>query len=297
MANLNLEKLQTENINRNSENLDTMSVKEIITLMNEEDKSVISAINQALPQIEELIKACIQTLNNGGRIIYTGAGTSGRLGILDAAECLPTFSTTDEIIAIIAGGDKALVKAVEGAEDSKELAKEGLIALNLNSRDIVITLAASGRTPYSIGSLEYARSIGCKTGSISCNKNSVLSTYADYSIEVDAGPEVLTGSTRLKSGTSQKIILNMISTTTMIGMGKVYKNLMVDMTPTNEKLIERAKRIVMQATECEYSLAQKTLEETDYRIKEAIVMILTGVSKEDAIIKLIDSRGFVSKCL
>ncbi|KKJ71124.1 N-acetylmuramic acid-6-phosphate etherase, partial [Enterococcus faecium MRSN 4777] len=194
--------------------------------------------------------------------IYMGAGTSGRLGVLDAAECVPTFGVEPEmVIGLIAGGEEAMTVAVEGAEDSYELGQEDLIKLNLTKNDIVIGIAASGRTPYVIGGLDYAKSIGAVTGTISCNKQAEISKHADFPIEVDAGPEFLTGSTRLKSGTAQKLILNMISTISMIGIGKVFNNLMVDVKPTNEKLIERSKRIIMQATEADYETAEKYFEE------------------------------------
>jgi N-acetylmuramic acid 6-phosphate etherase len=226
-----------------------------------------------------------------------GAGTSGRLGILDAVECVPTFSTDEEVIGIIAGGEKAFVRAVEGAEDSEELAAEELEKINLREKDVVIAITASGRTPYAIGAIKHAKRIGAKAIGISCNKNSIMSAYADETIEVDAGPEILTGSTRLKAGTCQKIILNMISTTSMVGIGKVYGNLMVDMKATNLKLIERAKIIVMESTGCDLSTAENTLALTEYSIKEAIVMILTGVSREEAQRRISESGGFVRKCI
>ncbi len=297
MDRLNIVYLNTEQRNPKTRALDSMSTMELLQVMNEEDRKVIATIHDALPQIERCIEFVIEALRKGGKLIYLGAGTSGRLGILDAVECVPTFSTTDEVIGIIAGGEKAFVKAVEGAEDSEELAAEDLKKINLNEKDIVIAIAASGRTPYAIGGLKYARQIGARGIGLSCNKNSLLSNYAEVAIEVDAGPEILTGSTRLKAGTCQKIILNMISTASMVGVGKVYGNLMVDMKATNQKLVERAKRIVMESTGCDLNTAQQTLELTDYTIKEAIVMILAGVSRGEAKRRISENEGFIKRCI
>jgi N-acetylmuramic acid 6-phosphate etherase len=274
-----------------------LSTKELLKIMNDEDRKVIDTINEALPQIEKCIKLVIHALNNSGRLIYMGAGTSGRLGILDAVECVPTFSTTDEVIGIIAGGERAFVKAVEGAEDSEELAASDLEAVNAGENDVVVAIAASGRTPYTIGALKHARKKGAKCVSITCNIGSRLSEFADVAIEVDAGPEVLTGSTRLKAGTCQKIILNMISTASMVGIGKVYGNLMVDMKATNQKLVERAKRIVMKSTGCDIETAVEALEKTDYNSKLAIVMVAAGITKEEAAKRLAENDGFVRKCI
>ena len=273
MDKVKIDHLKTESRNQKTLNLDTMSTMELIRIMNEEDQRVIDTIKESLPQIEKGIQLVIHALNQNGRLIYIGAGTSGRLGILDAVECVPTFSTTDEVIGIIAGGNKAFVKAVEGAEDSEELAGKDLDEMNISENDVVVAIAASGRTPYAIGALKHAKKFKAKCISITCNKDSKLAKYADVAIEVDAGPEVLTGSTRLKAGTCQKIILNMISTASMVGIGKVYGNLMVDMKTTNLKLVERAKRIVMESTQCNNYTATKTLELTDFSIKLAIVMI------------------------
>lgn len=297
MNDVKIDSLKTESRNPRTLNLDTMSTMELLRIMNEEDQKVIDTIKEALPQIERSIQLVISALNKKGRLIYMGAGTSGRLGILDAVECIPTFSTTDEVIGIIAGGEKAFVKAVEGAEDSEELAAGDLDAVNLGENDVVVGIAASGRTPYAIGALKHAKKFNAKCIGISCNKDSVLAKYADVAIEVDAGPEILTGSTRLKAGSCQKIILNMISTASMVGIGKVYGNLMVDMKPTNLKLIERAKRIVMESTGCDIETAAKMLAITDFSIKEAIVMILTGVSKEEAKRRIIENEGFIRKCI
>lgn len=297
MDKVKIDHLKTESRNPKTLNLDTMSTMDILRIMNEEDEKVIETIREALPQIEKTVELVISALNNNGRLIYMGAGTSGRLGILDAVECVPTFSTTDEVIGIIAGGNNAFVKAVEGAEDSEELAAKDLDEININEKDVVVAIAASGRTPYAIGALKHAKSFNAKCISLTCNKASQLGKYADVAIEVDAGPEVLTGSTRLKAGTCQKIILNMISTASMVGIGKVYGNLMVDMKATNLKLIERAKRIVMESTECDLETAAKTLEMTDYSSKTAIVMILAGLTKEEAERKISENHGFIRKCI
>ncbi|MGX6961754.1 N-acetylmuramic acid 6-phosphate etherase [Vagococcus xieshaowenii] len=291
---MNLENLTTERRNQKTTGLDEMSIRDILTIMNEEDAKVPAAINESLDQIEAVIEKIVESFAKGGRLIYIGAGTSGRLGILDAAECVPTFGTEPEMVqGLIAGGMKAMTVAVEGAEDSESLAKEDLAAINLTDKDIVVGIAASGRTPYVVGGLEYAKEVGATRASISCNKQAVISQYAAYPIEVEVGPEILTGSTRLKSGTAQKLILNMLSTVSMIGIGKVYKNLMVDVRPTNEKLVERAKRIIMEATECDYALAEKTFTESGEDVKLAIVMILTNSDKETAASKLVASNGFV----
>lgn len=297
MDKIKIDNLKTESRNPKTLNLDTMSTVELLRIMNEEDQKIIDTIKDALPQIEKGIQLVIRALNQKGRLIYMGAGTSGRLGILDAVECAPTFSTTDEVIGIIAGGDKAFVKAVEGAEDSEELAVKDLENARISENDVVVAIAASGRTPYAISALEHAKKMNAKCISITCNKDSLLSKYADVAIEVDAGPEILTGSTRLKAGTCQKIILNMISTASMVGIGKVYGNLMVDMKATNLKLVQRAKRIVMESTGCDIDTAAKTLELADYNSKVAIVMILTDITKEEASRQIAENHGFIRKCM
>ncbi|MBQ6559818.1 MAG: N-acetylmuramic acid 6-phosphate etherase [Erysipelotrichaceae bacterium] len=290
------DKLQTEQRNDKTMNLDLMSVEEIVALMNEEDLNVYETIKEARPAITELIDATITAYNNGGRIIYLGAGTSGRLGLMDAVEVVPTYNS-DRFVGLIAGGDMAFVKAVEGAEDSKDLAVSDLKNIGLCDKDLVIGIAASGRTPYVIGGLEYARSIGCVTGCICCNKDTAIGKVSDHKVEVDAGPEILTGSTRLKSGTCQKIILNMVSTVTMIKVGKVYGNLMVDVRATNEKLVERCHRVVMEATGCTYETAADALKQTGNSCKTAIVMILLGLDKEEAIKRLEEASGNIRKAI
>lgn len=289
--------LKTESRNPRTLDLDLMSVGELLAVMNEEDKTVIEAVKQVLPQVQETVEAVIQALNRGGRLIYAGAGTSGRLGILDAVECLPTFSTTYEVMGIIAGGEKAFVRAQEGAEDSMEEGRRDLEQLHVDDRDVVVALSASGRTPYCIGALECARKAGACCVALSCNRPAELSEYSDIAIEVETGPEILTGSTRLKAGTAEKMILNMISTASMVGIGKVYGNLMVDMKATNLKLEERARRIVSMACGCTQEQASAALSQAEGGIKAAIVMIQADITAEEAKERLKTHRGFVRKCL
>ncbi|MEE6452501.1 N-acetylmuramic acid 6-phosphate etherase [Gottfriedia acidiceleris] len=291
-----LENLTTEIRNNRTSNLDQLSVDEFLNIMNEEDQKVALAVREQIPMISNVVQLVVEAFQNGGRLIYTGAGTSGRLGLLDAVECPPTFGTNpSEVIGLIAGGERAFIKAVEGAEDSEELGKEDLLRISLTKNDIVIGIAASGRTPYVIGALKYANEIGAKTVAVACNKGSKIGEVAFQKIEVDNGPEVLTGSTRLKAGTSQKLICNMISTASMIGIGKVYKNLMVDLQLTNSKLVDRAKRIIVEATGCDYETASNYLLKANNQTKVAIVMILTGMNYDEAMISLKKASGFISK--
>lgn len=277
-----LEKLETERSNAKTNNLDIMTVKEIISAMNEEDQTVALAVQKVLPQIEEAIHIVHKGLSNNGRLLYIGAGTSGRIGLLDAVECPPTFSTSPKMVqAVLAGGFGAVMVAVEGAEDDQELGKNDLKQQHLTTNDVVVGIAASGRTPYVIGALAYAQSVGAKTISLSSNLQSAISLYADVAIEVETGPEVLTGSTRLKAATAHKMVVNMISTASMIQIGKVYKNLMVDVHASNFKLKERAKMIVCEATNSTYEAAEQVLVETGFNVKQAIVMILTGSTAEE----------------
>lgn len=290
-----LDKLTTETRNERTMHLDRMDTSELLAVMNEEDAKVAEAVRQQIPQIAEAVRAITDALRSGGRLIYMGAGTSGRIGLLDAVECPPTFGTSpDQVIGLIAGGSNAFIKAVEGAEDRQELGAQDLQRLQLTSSDAVVGLAASGRTPYVIGGLAYAKEAGAVTISVSCNKEALISSIADIAIEVENGPEVLTGSTRLKAGTSQKLVCNMLSTASMIGLGKVYGNLMVDVQPSNEKLVERAKRIVMEATGCNFTTAEQTLELAEHKAKPAILMILTGCSYAEATEKLKRTEGFIS---
>ncbi|PFD88850.1 N-acetylmuramic acid 6-phosphate etherase [Bacillus anthracis] len=293
-----LENLSTEHRNEKTMNLDEMSIKEVLQSMNEEDRTVALAVEKEIEQIEKVVQTVIQSFEEEGRLIYIGAGTSGRLGILDAVECPPTFGTDDKMVqGFIAGGLKAFTKAVEGAEDREELAEEDLKSIGLNEKDTVIGIAASGRTPYVIGGLKYADSVGASTASISCNKNAEISKYAKLNVEVETGAEILTGSTRLKAGTAQKLVLNMISTASMIGVGKVYKNLMVDVQSTNEKLVERSKRIIVEATGASYEVAAEHYEKAEHNVKAAIVMVLLQCEYGEALEKLKEAKGFVKKAL
>ncbi|OIN65976.1 N-acetylmuramic acid 6-phosphate etherase [Exiguobacterium sp. KRL4] len=293
-----LEKLATERRNEKTMRLDDMSVEDMLTVMNAEDQTVAAVIQQEIPVIKQVIDRVIQSFQAGGRLIYIGAGTSGRLGVLDAAECVPTFGVSpDMVVGLIAGGERALIKAVEGAEDSKTLAVEDLRALQLTANDTVIGIAASGRTPYVIGGLDYAREVGATTAALSCNKQAAISEHADFRIEVETGPEVLTGSTRLKAGTAQKLVLNMISTAAMIGVGKVYQNLMVDVQSTNEKLEIRAKRMIVEATGVDLETAARYFTSANGHVKTAIVMILADVSYTEAVERLQRAHGFVRDAL
>ncbi|BFH11471.1 N-acetylmuramic acid 6-phosphate etherase [Paenibacillus dendritiformis] len=293
-----LEHLTTEARNERTMNLDELSIEEFLRIMNEEDAKVAHAVREEIPQIAQAVAKIADSLRQNGRLIYMGAGTSGRIGLLDAVECPPTFGTLPEqVVGLIAGGEKAFIKAVEGAEDSRELGIEDLKNIHLTEKDTLVGIAASGRTPYVIAGLEYANQIGANTVAIACNKNSEVGKAAQIAIEIMNGPEVLTGSTRLKSGTSQKLVCNMLSTAAMIQVGKVYGNLMVDVQLTNEKLVERAKRIVMEATSCDYETAEKYLELADNKPKAAIVMILTGLTYEETLQKLEQARGFIRQAI
>ncbi|MDD5972146.1 N-acetylmuramic acid 6-phosphate etherase [Bullifex sp.] len=295
---IDLSHMTTETRNKTTMGLSKMTSLEIISEMNREDSNVPKAIHEVLPVIAEVVDWCVASLKQGGRIIYMGAGTSGRLGVLDAAECPPTFGVSpDMVVGLIAGGEKAFIKAIEGAEDSVELGKMDLIEHNLTKKDVVIGIAASGRTPYVIGGLEYANSIGCNTASISCNLSSEIGKIAKKKIEVLVGPEVLTGSTRLKAGTAQKLILNMISTASMVGIGKCYENLMVDVMQTNEKLKVRAQNILMEVTGIDREMAKKVLEAADGHVKTAIVMVLTNSNKTEAVSLLNKAEGHISRVL
>ena len=295
---LNLKGMSTETRNQNSMNLDIMTPLEVVTVMNNEDAKVAEAIKPMLPNIAQCVTWAIQSIEAGGRIIYMGAGTSGRLGVLDAVECPPTFGVAPEVVVgLIAGGEKAFVKAVEGAEDSRELGHDDLVNIGLEKRDIVIGIAASGRTPYVLGGLAYAQEIGCHTVAISCNPGSAIGQAAELAIEVVPGPEVLTGSTRLKSGTSQKLILNMISTATMVGCGKAYQNLMGDVMQTNEKLVVRAQNIGMEATGCDRETAREKIEIASGSAKTAITMILADCGLEDAKERLTKAKGHVREAI
>ena len=278
-----LSTLITEQRNPNSMHVDSLSALEIVQLMNEEDKQVPLAIEKCLPQIAQAVECIVAAFQQGGRLVYIGAGTSGRLGVLDASECPPTFGVSPEMVkGIIAGGEHALRHPIEGAEDSKAQAVVDLQTIHFSSKDVLVGIAASGRTPYVIGALEYAKSLGSVTVSIASNPNSAMANIVDIAIDTVVGPEVLTGSSRLKSGTAQKLVLNMLTTASMILMGKCYQNLMVDVQASNEKLKARAIRIVMQATDCDKALAEETLKQADQNAKLAIMMILSGLDRAQA---------------
>ena len=278
-----LSTLITEQRNPNSMHVDSLSALEIVQLMNEEDKQVPLAIEKCLPQIAQAVECVVAAFQQGGRLVYIGAGTSGRLGVLDASECPPTFGVSPEMVkGIIAGGERALRHPIEGAEDSKAQAVVDLQTIHFSSKDVLVGIAASGRTPYVIGALEYAKSLGSVTASIASNPNSAMANIVDIAIDTVVGPEVLTGSSRLKSGTAQKLVLNMLTTASMILMGKCYQNLMVDVQASNEKLKARAIRIVMQATDCDKALAEETLKQADQNAKLAIMMILSGLDRAQA---------------
>ena len=290
--------MTTEMRNPDTMELDAMSPLEIITAMNREDKTIPDAVGEHLAEIAGVVEWGIRSLQQKGRIFYMGAGTSGRLGVLDASECPPTFGVSpDTVIGLIAGGEQAFTRAVEGAEDSKEAGRKDLEAHGLTEKDLVIGLAASGRTPYVLGGLEYARSIGCHTASVSCNPGSPLSHAAEAGIEIVVGPEILTGSTRLKAGTAQKMVLNMISTAVMAGVGKVYQNLMVDVVQTNEKLRKRALHIVTEATGAEEEAASSALHMAGGNCKTAITMLLADCSPEEARKRLEDAQGHVREAI
>lgn len=290
--------LTTEEYNPKSTTLDEMSINKILTTMNEEDQTIATAVQKVIPHIEETVSKVVNAFKNGGRLIYIGAGTSGRIGVLDAVECPPTFSTSPELVqAVLAGGEGAMFHAVEGAEDDELLGASDLQKLDITNKDVIIGIAASGRTPYVKGALIYANSCGATTVSLVSNEQSMISNYADINIEVVTGPEILTGSTRLRAATAHKIILNMISTTAMIKTGKVYKNFMVDLNASNYKLRERAKKMVCSITDVSYEEAEEVLNQTDFDVKLATVMILTDVSKQEAEELIVNSGGFVREAV
>ncbi|MFL3551894.1 N-acetylmuramic acid 6-phosphate etherase [Citrobacter braakii] len=295
---MNLGALVSETRNPQTMDLDALSTLELVHRFNQQDTLVAEAVKATLPQVACAVDAAANALKAGGRIIYMGAGTSGRLGVLDASECPPTFGVPHGlVVGLIAGGPGALLKAVEGAEDNPQLGEDDLRALNLTAQDLVVGLAASGRTPYVIGGLKYARSVGCTTAAISCNPDSPVAHEADIAISPVVGPEALTGSTRLKSGTAQKLVLNMISTGAMVKFGKVYQNLMVDMQATNVKLVDRACRMVVEATGIAREQAQALLKQTDFDVKPAILMALTGLDAAAAREKLASHQVFLRAAL
>lgn len=295
---MNLEGLTTEARNEVTKKIDQVSTLEMVTLINQEDQKVAQAIEKVLPQIAAAIDAAAERFKKGGRLIYCGAGTSGRLGALDAIELTPTYSVSPErAFGILAGGEKAMYQAIEGAEDSKELAIEDLTQHQLTARDVVIAIAASGRTPYAVSAIEYGKKVGALTISVTCNNQSPMNQLAEIGIAPIVGPEVITGSTRMKAGSAQKMVLNMFSTGIMVKVGNIYQNLMVNVQPTNEKLIQRATNIIKEAAEIEESQAKEYLEAAQLEVAPAIVMAKAHVDFQKAKQLLADHDGRISEVL
>ncbi|WP_318464998.1 N-acetylmuramic acid 6-phosphate etherase [Photobacterium leiognathi] len=295
---IDLTQLVTESRNTASQNIDMLSTVEMLQVINNEDKKVALAVEQVLPEIAQVVDAIAIAFQQGGRLIYTGAGTSGRLGILDASECPPTYgSKPEQVVGLIAGGHQAILKAVENAEDNREMGAQDLIDLNFTEKDVLVGIAASGRTPYVMGAMEYAKSQNAMVACISCNPQSPMAALADVAITPVVGAEVVTGSSRMKAGTAQKLVLNMLTTGAMIRVGKVYGNLMVDVEATNAKLVERQKNIVMQATECSREEAEQALTQCNGHCKTAIVMILAGVDAQTAADLLAKNNGFTRQAI
>ncbi|EIN5951050.1 N-acetylmuramic acid 6-phosphate etherase [Vibrio cholerae] len=293
-----LSHLVSEGRNPDTMDIDLLSSQEIVERLNQQDKQVPLAVEAVLPQIAQAVDKITAAFKQGGRLIYLGAGTSGRLGVLDASECPPTFGVSDQmVIGLIAGGKEAMFTAQEGAEDNATLGLHDLQQIDFSSKDVLVGIAASGRTPYVIGALEYANDLGATTIALSCNPDSPIAEIAQIAISPVVGPEALTGSTRLKSGTAQKLVLNMLTTASMIRLGKSYQNLMVDVRATNRKLIARAVRIVMQATDCQREEAEALLKESHNNAKLAILMHLTGMNYEQATAKLSQSDGFLRRAM
>ena len=294
---IDLSSMITETRNPASVEIDQLPTLEMLRVINQEDQQVALAVSQLLPEITRAVDAIAAAFGKGGRLVYIGAGTSGRLGILDASECPPTYGVSaEQVVGLIAGGHKAILQAVENAEDNAELGAQDLKNIQFCANDVLVGIAASGRTPYVLGAMAHARAVGATVCSISCNPGSPLAQAADISMVAVVGPEIVTGSSRMKAGTAQKLILNMLSTGAMIRTGKVYGNLMVDVEATNAKLVERQKRIVMEATDCERAVAERALAQADNHCKTAIVMILAGLTADEARHRLQSSNGFISQC-
>lgn len=294
---IDLSSMITETRNPASVEIDQLSTLEMLRVINQEDQQVALAVGQLLPEIARAVDAIAAAFGKGGRLVYIGAGTSGRLGILDASECPPTYGVSaEQVIGLIAGGHKAILQAVENAEDDAELGAQDLKNIQFCANDVLVGIAASGRTPYVLGAMAHASAVGATVCSISCNPGSPLARAADISMVAVVGPEIVTGSSRMKAGTAQKLILNMLSTGAMIRTGKVYGNLMVDVEATNAKLVERQKCIVMEATDCERAVAERALAQADNHCKTAIVMILAGLTADEARHRLQSSNGFISQC-
>jgi len=288
----------TEQPNLLSENIDSMDALGIVRVMNQEDRKVALAVGNVLPEIASLIEDIVASFKRGGRLIYIGAGTSGRLGVLDASECPPTFGTPPEMVqGLIAGGKEALTRSIENAEDREEDGVRDLQGIGFCEKDVLVGITASGQAPYVLAALSYARDLGSVTGAISCNRNSKTFQVAKHRIYLDVGPEIIAGSTRLKAGTAQKMVLNMLTTASMILLGKVYKNLMIDLTPVNRKLVERSYRLIQRVTGCSRETAQAAFEASGKRPKTAIVMVATGVDRVEAELLLQRSEGNVRKAI
>ncbi|HEY3368402.1 MAG TPA: N-acetylmuramic acid 6-phosphate etherase [Symbiobacteriaceae bacterium] len=295
---MDLDKLVTERINERTKDLDSLSTADLVRAMNDEDKLVALAVEQVLPQVAQTVDIMVNAIRHGGRVFYIGAGTSGRLGVMDASECPPTFSVSPDLIqGIIAGGFGALVRSSESMEDSEAEGLKDLQEHGVNAGDVVIALAASGRTPYAIAALEGAKALGARAVGLTCNPDSEMARVAEVTIAPVVGPEAISGSTRLKAGTAQKLVLNMLSTATMVRLGKTYGNLMVDVRPTNAKLVERARRIIMQATNSDYETASRALDGSGNQVKVAVVMCLAGADAELARAALDEAGGFVRQAV
>jgi N-acetylmuramic acid 6-phosphate etherase len=295
---INLSQMVTESRNPASSQIDTLPTLDMLAVINSEDQKVPLAVAATLPAIAKVVDLVVEAFACGGRLIYCGAGTSGRLGILDASECPPIYGTPrEQVVGLIAGGHTAILQAVENAEDNPQMGEQDLRNLGFNARDVLVGIAASGRTPYVLGAMAYARSVGAAAVAISCNPNSAMSQAADIAIEPVVGPEVVTGSSRMKAGTAQKLILNMITTGAMIRSGKVYSNLMVDVEATNAKLVQRQVNIVVEATECSPEEAEEALNQCQRHCKTAIVMILGGLSAPEASAVLSKNKGFIRQAL
>lgn len=290
--------MNTEQQNPRTLQLDQLSSLDAVQLMHQEDMQVMHAIQEALPQIARAVDAIVKQLKLGGRLIYLGAGTSGRLGVLDAVECVPTFGVSSDLVqGILAGGMNAMFFSSEGAEDDPDLAVEDLQTIHFNAPDILVGIAASGRTPYVLGALAYAKRLGVPSIGIACNQPSAVLDQADIAIPILTGAEVLTGSTRLKAGTAQKMVLNMLSTLSMVQMGKVYGNLMVDVSVSNSKLMARGKRIISELTGASEAQAEQALQEANQQVKTAIVMLKRGVDAASARRLLQEADGYVRRVI
>ena len=295
---LDLNKMITESRNPASQNIDELSTEAMLRVINDEDKKVALAVEAIVPEIAQVTEAIAHAFSQGGRLIYCGAGTSGRLGILDASECPPTFGTPrGQVVGLIAGGHTAILQAVENAEDNAGQGAQDLADIGFSPRDVLVGIAASGRTPYVLGALAYAREQGAFTAALTCNPDSAMAQAADVALTPVVGPEIVTGSSRMKAGTAQKLVLNMLSTGAMIRSGKVYGNLMVDVEATNQKLVQRQINIVKQATECDDATAQQALTACGGHCKTAIVMVLAGLTAEEARALLDQNRGFIRAAL